>query len=218
MSKLRFLFLALLGLMGGYLLGGILHAEGFPLTGNSLTNGDFETGDLSGWTSFTTPYGTLGSGFPKVAPFDTNGDGTATYSAQFSVGQLSGNTGYQGGGISQNVYLSKGGNRITVDMIATSNDSVLGNGEGGSFEVLVDGVVVDSYDFGFVAGNTTKRHKLATTVGIDTDGNHEFSIRITRPANEAPHLTQLIDNVVVRSPGNGNGTSDPASVPGKGRK
>ena len=44
MSKLRFLFLALLGLMGGYLLGGILHAEGFPLTGNSLTNGDFETG------------------------------------------------------------------------------------------------------------------------------------------------------------------------------
>jgi hypothetical protein len=213
MSKLKFLFLALLGLMGGYLLGGVLHAEGV-----SLTNGDFETGDLSGWTSFTTPNGTLGSGFPKVVLFDTNGDGKLTYSAQFSVGQLPGNTGYQGGGISQSVYMAKGGHNMTVDMIAARNDSVLGNGEGGRFEILLDGVVVDSYDFGFVAANTTKRYKLASTVVIDTDGNHELSIRITRPASEAPDLTQLIDNVGVRGPGNGNGSSDPASVPGKGRR
>lgn len=227
MSKLRFLLLALFGLLGGYLLGGLLHADGILqatgdtggvslTTGGALINGDFEFGDLSGWTTFTTPNGTLGSGFPKVVLFDTNGDGTATYSAQFSVGQLPGSTGYQGGGISQSVYLPKGGNRITVDMIAARNDFESGNGEGGRFEILVDGVVVDSYDFGFVAANTTKRHKLATTVVIDTDGNHEFSIRITRPANEAPYLTQLIDNIVVRSPGNGNGSTDPASVPGKG--
>jgi len=105
-----------------------------------------------------------------------------------------------------------------VDMIAASNDFELGNGEGGRFELLVDGVVVDSHDFGFVAANTTKRFNLAGTVVIATDGNHELSIQITRPAGEAPHLTQLIDNVVVRGPGNGNSSSDPASVPGKGGK
>ena len=40
----------------------------------SLITGDFETGDLSGWTTFTTtvPLGMLGSSpLPDVIPFDT---------------------------------------------------------------------------------------------------------------------------------------------------
>ncbi len=35
-----------------------------------ITNGDFETGDLSGWTTFTTTNGTIGT--PAVVPFNTN--------------------------------------------------------------------------------------------------------------------------------------------------
>ena len=36
------------------------------------TNDDFETGDLSGWETYTTATGTIGA--PIVEPYDVNGD------------------------------------------------------------------------------------------------------------------------------------------------
>jgi len=48
-----------------------------------VSNGNFETGDFTDWTQFTTPNGILN---PAVVLFDTNGDSTATNSAQFRVG------------------------------------------------------------------------------------------------------------------------------------
>ena len=54
-----------------------------------IVNGDFQTGDLSGWTLFTDPFGTLGpAGAQAVVPFDTNGDTFATFSARFQVGRI----------------------------------------------------------------------------------------------------------------------------------
>ena len=60
MSKLKFGMVAAVSLMGGLLLGGLLYAQV-----NLFGNGDFETGDLSGWTQFTTANGTMGSGYPR---------------------------------------------------------------------------------------------------------------------------------------------------------
>ncbi|NQT11659.1 MAG: tandem-95 repeat protein, partial [Planctomycetes bacterium] len=49
-----------------------------------LVNGTFDSGDLTAWTTFTTPGGTLGGpGFPDVVTFDTNGDSVDTESVQF---------------------------------------------------------------------------------------------------------------------------------------
>jgi hypothetical protein len=62
-----------------------------------VVNGDFETGDLTGWTTFTTANGTIGT--PAVVSFDTTGTG-ASNAAKFNVGrQVLGSGAPEGGGI-----------------------------------------------------------------------------------------------------------------------
>lgn len=113
-----------------------------------LINGDFEAGNLNGWTTFTTVNGTLGTGFPNVVSFDTNNDSVATNSAQFRVGQVSFQSGvYGGGGIYQMVSLGAGSLSISAD-IAALGGPVVSNLSGGLFELLLDGVLLDSHDFG----------------------------------------------------------------------
>jgi hypothetical protein len=193
MFKIKLLILAAVSLLGGYLVGGIVLADHLP-----LSNGDFETGTLSPWQTFTTPNGTLGTGLPKVAPFDTNGDGVATNSVQFKVGQVTPQTGvYEGGGIFQNVHLLAGDYIIRADIAVNDGGSLFGNAEGGLFELLVDGLVADSHNFVLVGPNETKRSLLAA-VHVVAAGDHEVRIRITRPALEPTvPLTQLVDNVAV---------------------
>ena len=71
------------GLLGGYMFDGLIQAQE-----SLFTNGAFQTGDLSEWSTFTNPNGTVGVGLPQVVQFDVNGDGTTTLSAKFQVGQL----------------------------------------------------------------------------------------------------------------------------------
>ena len=67
-----------------------------PDATNVVTNGDFETGNLNGWTTFLTANGVLD---PAVALFDTDGDSTATQSARFNVGRTPPSLGpLEGGG------------------------------------------------------------------------------------------------------------------------
>lgn len=51
-----------------------------PNTAGPLLNGDFELGNLGGWKRFMSTNGWMETATPK---FDTNGDGSATYSAEF---------------------------------------------------------------------------------------------------------------------------------------
>ena len=193
MFKIKLLILAVVSLLGGYLVGGIVQADHLP-----LSNGDFETGALSPWESFTTSNGTLGTGFPKVVLFDANGDGVATNSAQFKVGQVTLQTGvYEGGGIFQNVHLLAGDYIIRADIAVNDGGSMFGNAEGGLFELLLDGLVADSHNFVFVGPKETKRTLLAA-MHVVSAGDHEVRLRITRPALEPTiPLTQLVDNIAV---------------------
>ena len=52
-----------------------------------LINGGFETGDLSGWTRFTTANGSLPDLGDEVVPFDMDGDGALSNAARFRVGE-----------------------------------------------------------------------------------------------------------------------------------
>ena len=202
-SKLGLLVLALFSVLGGYLVGGVVRAED-----KTLSNGDFETRNLMGWTTFTTANGTLGGGFPKVVLFDINGDGVATYSAQFRVGQkFNSDTSYEGGGIYQEVHLAAGDYVISADIAADDDGTYYGNAEAGLFGLLVDGVVVASHNFGAIAGGATE-YSLPASLPINSAGIHEIRLRITRPASEPPYdLTQFIDNVVVSG-----GALDPNAV------
>ena len=163
-------------------------------------NGDFETGDLTGWQTFATSFGTLGSGFPRVEQFDTDNDGVSTFAAALNVGRIRGPGSAEGGGIAQEVALRSGDLQLSVAIASRSGvpvDNGLSNGSGGLLELLFDGVTVDSYDFGEILHAHTEYARLeaALTVGA---GNHALAIRATRPytsSNDTP--IQYIDDVVL---------------------
>jgi hypothetical protein len=169
---------------------------------NLITNGDFSTGDLTGWTLFTTSNGTLGEAFglPDVIPFDTNGDTVATSSARFQVGQVSNTTSVPaGGGLSQLFASGAGFVAITVDTAVVNN---LDNFQSGIFRLLLDGIELDSHTFGQLGTGAIGRYTLTGLAPV-LDGTHELRIEMTRRYKNGTSLHhtpfQFVDNVVVNT-------------------
>ena len=144
-----------------------------------LVNGDFEAG-LSGWTVFTTANGTLGDGMPVVELFDTNNDGTATNSAKFRVAKVADLVGRAGGGIYQDVYVPALGTYQLRAYTAMLDDVVPSNADGGLFELLFDGVVVDSHDYGAAITNVPEYELLAADLMDVSPGTHEIRVKMSR--------------------------------------
>ena len=163
---------------------------------NLATNGDFETGDLNGWTTFLTSNGVLN---PTVVLFDTDGDTVATESAQFRVGEVvnPGDVIPEGGGIFQIITTSGGTITIAAD-IASETPDIFGNGGGGQFTLYFDNVVVDSHDFGNIAGSTIERATLGAVINGVSSGDHEVKIEIGRVFTTSSVVPfQYIDDVMV---------------------
>jgi hypothetical protein len=162
-----------------------------------LSNGDFQTGDFSGWTTFETSNGYAN---PYVVSFDTNGDSTATWSSQFEVGQKVYNSGVYdgGGGIFQIVSVPSGPWQASAD-IAIQNLIPLGlpNGDGGRFELIVDGIVEDVQTFGQIDYLQVIRSTLSASGDFATAGNYEIRIRVTRAHTLPGSLYAYVDNVVL---------------------
>jgi hypothetical protein len=158
-----------------------------------LVNGDFQTGDFTGWTFFTTSQGGLGQ--PAVVLFDTADIGTSSYSARFEVGQTNGTvTGTKyGGGIFQNVTLGAGQLNISLDIAAESPGV---NGDGGTFELVLDGSVVATHSLASMAPNQPQWSTLAYS-GSVTAGVHDIEIELLRGSflqiGETPY--QYLDNI-----------------------
>lgn len=167
-----------------------------------VTNGGFETGDLTGWTVFTTTSGTNGAGLPDVVLYDTNNDGTATNSARFNVGRLSDVGAREGGGIYQSVNLLASGTYQLEAYIGSFDNMGSGNVDGGLFELLFDGVLVDSYDFGYITLNVPEYAVLGGAVGT-TAGSHEVRLRITRGYTSSMQASpwEYIDDVSMQATG-----------------
>ena len=162
-----------------------------------VTNGNFATGDFTGWTQFTTSngiLGPLGSGLPAVTSFNVTGSG-AQNAAHFKVGQASLMLGsQQGGGITQTVTLPGGSVSFSADIAAISG---LANAEGGVFNVLLDGVTEGTVDIGHIDAGAVIRDTLSFTT-TETAGAHTLEILITRPFIVLPSTPgQFITNIAI---------------------
>jgi hypothetical protein len=173
---------------------------------NLIVNGDFQTGNLSGWTSFVTSNGNLGSspGLPAVSSFFVT-TAASSDAAEFQVGQrfFTNLQDKQGGGISQS-FDSPAGVYVFSANIAAYNANNLGNGSPGAFSLLVDGTTAASYDFatlGLIQSGQTLRTSLLGTLTLSA-GTHNLQVLITRTAlnsSSPPNITpfQYIDDISV---------------------
>lgn len=146
---------------------------------NLITNGDFATGDFTGWSLATTDAGTLGpSPPPQVTSFDVTGSG-ATNAAQFQVGRLPGVTGgAQGGSISQDIVTGAGTLHFSASIASFASNGMT-NGDGGTFSVLLDGVTLDTIAVGRIEGGEIVRDLLFFSEVVGA-GDHTLEILMTR--------------------------------------
>ncbi|HLX72336.1 MAG TPA: hypothetical protein VKV04_22180 [Verrucomicrobiae bacterium] len=162
-----------------------------------LYNGNFETGDFSGWTEFNTVNG--GTSVYQVVQFDTAGTGTPSYAAEFEAGEVSGGIGGgglgQGAGIYQNVSLGAGTLNIFLDIAALSPAN---QADAGTFQLLVDGNVVASDAMGAIGFNQTLRSTLSYSGNI-TAGTHQIAVDIRRGyGTEYPDTPyEFLDNITL---------------------
>lgn len=168
--------------------------------GSIVFNGDFGTGDLTGWTVYTTANGSNGTGLPDVVSFNTTGAG-ASNSAQFNVGEVSFTGAQAGGGLIQLVTLAAGEYNFFAN-IAAQNSPLGSNSELGVFSVLINGVTEGTTDLGFFAGaNTIELSTLGGTFSVATPGVYQLQILITRPYLSVIGTTpgQYLTNVSISS-------------------
>jgi hypothetical protein len=143
-----------------------------------ITNGDFATGDFTGWTLFTTANGTTGPGpAPQVTSFDVTGSG-ASLAAEFEVGEAVFSGAQEGGGIRQSITTTAGMLTFSTDFAARAAERT--NASGGVFSVLLDGVSLATFNTGEIAALSVERGTLAFATTV-TAGSHLLSLQMTRP-------------------------------------
>jgi hypothetical protein len=172
-------------------------AAGVASADAPIVNSDFGTRDLAGWVQFPTTNGAMAGGSFLPVFFDVL-QGTVSRAVQFVVGQdgTSG-LGQEGGGIFQDVDVDTGGGF---------------NSQAGIFQLLVDGVVVDTHDFEAISfSGETKHDSLTAALSNVSSGTHEIRFLITRAGLPDTLLGQYIDNVAVSVRANGLALSTEAS-------
>lgn len=178
-----------------------------------LTNGDFEIGDLTGWSVVTTTNGTVGGPvFPDVVPFPTSATGSPTPAARFRVGQKTFDpTSSAGGKIQQTTWIDAHGIRISADIAVEYTSPIhQRNLDAGSFDLLLDDSVVDTYAFGPISSGSVLRSRLFAYSSV-VPGFHTIGIQITRSFLSTagiPTPFQYIDNVSLAV----TSTPEPATI------
>lgn len=184
-----------------------------PAHANLIVNGDFESGTLDGWTTYSVKGGGLtGSATKdplKVVDFDTDGDGVSSLAGRFHVGQIGTYVAgqYAGGGISQSFVTGTGLLSLSLDVAAILAPDQTENADGGLFRVFLDGALVSAFNAGSLYNSTPVRDHLSFSGQIDA-GDHTLSIEMTRKylsgwlGNATPF--QYVDNVVVDAPAGAN--------------
>ncbi len=169
---------------------------------NVIVNGDFQTGSLTPFSTFTTTNGTLGgTGFPAVTSFNTTGSG-ASLAAQFDVGAVTSTGLPAGGGLTQTFSLASGGTFTYFANIAAQDDQDgQVNEDAGTYSIIIDGVTVGSQSLGgFSSANQILTGILTGSVSL-TAGSHTFEFLITRDflSSGTATPTEYVDNISLSS-------------------
>jgi hypothetical protein len=188
------------------LFAGSVRADLAP-TNSLVSNGDFATGDLTGWTLFTSNNGSLGTlpGLPGVTHFDTGENGVSNGAAVFQVGEAAwlGVHQREGGGLQQN-FLSPVSGQLSIRLDIAVQSGAYANDVAGIFSVCMDNLLLDTFNFESVTPDippyTTQRGQLCGSTFVAA-GLHDLKILIERPvlASDATPL-QYLDNIVVAIP------------------
>jgi len=143
---------------------------------NLLNNGSFQNGDFTSWTLVTTANGTAGVGFPIVTTWPLGGSNAA----QYEVGQVNYINGDFEGAMLLQIFAASSG---TLDLAfdwAAMGDGIHSNSDAGLFQLVLDGVVLNSYDVGHIGPNNLFNGTLSGAASV-TAGMHFFEIDILRP-------------------------------------
>jgi len=179
--------------------------------GELLVNGDFETGDLTGWTWVPTerPEPMLTT---EVVGFDTSGSGESlAFRVNPGRNPDIGEAQPEGGSLTQAVSMARGIEYEVRGRAAIRTMLTLPNGEGGSISVRIDGSELWCWSVGWMEGETTLRESFAGTYTPSFTGLHNLSLTFLRSAGNygttpypVPRVYHYVDNVsVVPEPATG---------------
>lgn len=175
-----------------------------------ILNGSFSSGDLAGWTLAVTQNGATAVNDVVFLDIDEAGPLTQSQAARFAVGnQIQPTQGQQGIELTQSVCLVAGASyRFDLDWKAYREIDLSGNGEGGRFNLVVNGVSIASGAAGTI-GAVPKAGHLTGNFTPPATGLYVVGVTITRQftipfSSGVPTLYQAIDNFEVTSPSNLN--------------
>ncbi|MEM7624302.1 MAG: PEP-CTERM sorting domain-containing protein [Planctomycetota bacterium] len=167
-------------------LGMVVAWSGSAVTGQELlTNGDFGTGDLTGWT--------------WVADVDADPTMEATVdlfesdlafrvNPGIDLATISPGTGVERGGtLTQDVSLVAGQEyRVAGDLLAIRDLGGGSNADGGTITVTLGGQFVSQFDIENIASSATLTTNFETVLVAGTTGPNDLSLRFTRQYTNTP--------------------------------
>lgn len=176
-----------------------------------VSNGDFETGDLSSWT-WTPDAGSEPLMVAEVASFD------GSLAFRVNPGNDFGEGGPEKGGtLSQPLSLEAGATyRVIVDTLAIQEQNTFdGNRDGGTISVSLGGTLLHTLDVETMAAGEIVTDSFSALFEADVTGNAPLELRFTRafrnkipPPPAPPNIYHYADGVHVvlqPTPGDMNG-------------
>ena len=127
--------------------------------------------------------------------YDIDGSGPLgdSLAARFQVGEVNHTSQWEGIELVQDVSLVGGTeSAFDADVSASSNQGN-NNYDGGKFELILDGAVLNTWNAGYIEGYQKLYGHVSATYTPGSDGPYEIGLRITRPWTPA-NIYQLVDN------------------------